>query len=117
MGAPNPRRDCDHARCRITRSAMRAELRTSRGGKAAARRKESAAASSLSPTALAEARAGAAEDELLAMLELAEGVTGSSAWPANRRFGSAKVSRHSGTIECSEQVAAGAHLNELVSHA
>ena len=53
---------------------MRAELRTKRGGKAAARRKESAAASSLSPTALAEARARAAEDELLPMLELAEGV-------------------------------------------
>ena len=74
LGSAHPRRDCDHARLRITRSAMRAELRANRGGKAAARRKESAAASSLSPTALAEARARAAVDELLPMLELAEGV-------------------------------------------
>ena len=38
----------------------------------AAERKELTAASPLSPTALAEARAGAAEAELLAMLELEE---------------------------------------------
>jgi tetratricopeptide (TPR) repeat protein len=55
------------------RSRMRAKQPTKRGDKAAAR-KERAAASPLSPTALAEAeaRAGLAEAELLAMLELEE---------------------------------------------
>ena len=54
------------------RSAMRAGQPTRTGGKAAARRNERAAASALSPTALAEAaaRASAAEAELLAMLDL-----------------------------------------------
>ena len=55
-------------------SLMRAELSTKNGGKAAARHKERTASSLLSPTALAdaEARAAAAEAELLAMLELEE---------------------------------------------
>ena len=54
-----------------------------RGGKAAALRKERVAAAPLSPTALAEAEARpgalAAEEELLAMLELPveEGIAGS----------------------------------------
>ena len=54
---------------------MHAEQPTKRGGKPAARRKERTAASPLSATALAEAeaKAGAAEVELLAMLELEEG--------------------------------------------
>ena len=63
----------------IVRSAiLRAEHpttgRTGRGGKAAARRKERAAAPALSPTALAqaEARARVAEAELLALLDLEE---------------------------------------------
>ena len=52
---------------------MRAKQPTKQGVKATAR-KERAAAAPLSPTALAlpEARAGAAEAELLAMLELEE---------------------------------------------
>jgi hypothetical protein len=52
---------------------MRAKQLTKKGVKAGARN-ERAAASPLSPTALAEAkaRAGAAEAELLAMLELEE---------------------------------------------
>jgi hypothetical protein len=55
------------------RSQMRATQPTKKSAKAVAR-KERAAASPLSPTALAEAeaRAGAAEAELLAMLELEE---------------------------------------------
>ena len=55
------------------RSEMRAKQPTKKGAKAAAR-KERAAAAPLSPTALAEAavRAGVAEAELLAMLELEE---------------------------------------------
>ena len=59
------------------RSEMRAKQPTKKGAKAAAR-KERAAAAPLSPTALAEAeaRAGAAEAELLAMLELEEAVVG-----------------------------------------
>jgi len=60
------------------RSEMRAKQPTKKGAKAAAR-KERTAATPLSPTALAEAevRAGAAEAELLAMLELEEaGVEG-----------------------------------------
>jgi hypothetical protein len=64
----------------VVRSAMRATQPTKKGAKAAAR-KERAAAAPLSPTALAEAeaRAGAAEAELLAMLELEEaGVEGES---------------------------------------
>ena len=56
------------------RSSMRAEQPTRTAGKAAARRNERAAAPTLSPTALAEAeaRASAAEAELLAMLDLEE---------------------------------------------
>ncbi len=50
---------------------MRAKPPTKKGVKAGAR-KERAAAAPLSPTALAEARAAAAEAELLAMLELEE---------------------------------------------
>ncbi len=58
---------------KFVRSKMRATQPTKTCAKAAAR-KERAAASPLSPTALAEAeaRAGAAEAELLAMLELEE---------------------------------------------
>ena len=63
------------------RSAMRATQPTKNGAKAAAR-KERAATSPLSPTALAEAEAraaAAAEAQLLAMLELEEaGVDGES---------------------------------------
>ena len=57
----------------IVQSAMRAKQPTKKGVKAAAR-KERAAESPLSPTALVEAevRAAAAEAELLAMLELEE---------------------------------------------
>ena len=64
----------------FVRSEMRATHPTKKGVKAAAR-KERAAAAPLSPMALAEAeaRAGAAEVELLAMLELKEaGVDGES---------------------------------------
>jgi hypothetical protein len=63
------------------RSKLRAKQPTEKGVKAAAARKERAAAAPLSPTELAEAeaRAGAAEAELLAMLELEElGVDGKS---------------------------------------
>jgi hypothetical protein len=58
----------------VVRSSMRSEQPTKTAGKAAARRKERAAAPALSPTALAEAeaRASAAEAELLAMLDLEE---------------------------------------------
>ena len=63
------------------RSEMRAEQPTKKGAKAAAH-EERAAVAPLSPTALAEAeaRAGAAEAELLTMLELEEagGVDGES---------------------------------------
>ncbi len=54
-------------------SEVRASQSAKKGAKAAAR-KERAAVTPLSPTALAEAeaRAGAAEAELLAMLELEE---------------------------------------------
>ncbi len=57
----------------FVRSDMRATQLAKKGAKAAAR-KERAAVTPLSPTALAEAeaRAGAAEAELLAMLELEE---------------------------------------------
>ena len=59
-------------------SQMRATQPTKRGGKPPARRKECAAASLLSATALAEAevKASAAEVELLAMLELEEAGAG-----------------------------------------
>jgi hypothetical protein len=59
----------------LMRSKMRAKQPAKRGGKAVARRKERAAVPLLSLTALAEAvaRAGVAETELLAMLELEEG--------------------------------------------
>jgi hypothetical protein len=72
------------------RSAMlRAEEPTTKGGKAAARRIERAAAPVLSPTALAEveARARAAEAELLAMLDLEEPASeaGAGADRARRR--------------------------------
>ena len=64
------------------RSQMRAEKPTKRElrGNAAARRKERATSSLLSPTAQskAEAKTGAAEAELLAMVELERGVAGSS---------------------------------------
>ena len=70
------------------RSAMRAEPRTKRGGKATAR-KERAAAPSLSPTALAEveAQARAAEAELLAMLESEAGAAGSAKGSAKGKKG------------------------------
>jgi hypothetical protein len=57
----------------FVRSEMRAKQPTKKGAKAAAR-KERPTAAPLSPTALAEAeaRAGAAEAELLAMLRLEE---------------------------------------------
>ena len=63
------------------RSDMRAAQPTQptrTGGKALARRTESAAAPALSPTALAEAeaRARAAEAELIAMLDLEDGSSG-----------------------------------------
>jgi hypothetical protein len=79
------------------RSDMRAERPSRTGGKAAARRTERAAASPLSPTALAEAvaRARAAEAELLAMLDLEEpeaGVGGgSSGQGKGKARGKAKV--------------------------
>ncbi len=70
------------------RSAMRAEPRAKRGGKATAR-KERAAAPSLSLTALAaaEARARAAEAELLAMLESEAGAAGSAKGSAKGKKG------------------------------
>jgi hypothetical protein len=66
---------------------MRAEQLTKKTIKAAARRNERAAAPALSPTELAdaEARASAAEAELLAMLNLEE-----PAVPAGGLRGSAK---------------------------
>jgi len=63
---------------------MRSERPSKRGGKATARRHEHAAAPALSPTALeeADARARAAEAELLAMLDLEdEGAGGASGEP------------------------------------
>ena len=74
------------------RSQMHAKPPTKKGVKAAARM-ELAAAAPLSPTALAEAelRAGAAEAELLAMLELEEaGVVGESKGKAKGTRGKAK---------------------------
>ena len=64
-----------------TLESVRSEMRTkqpSKHGVKAAARKERAAASPLSPMALAkaEARAAAAESELLAMLELEEAEAG-----------------------------------------
>ena len=73
----------------LVRSEMRAEQPTRTVGKAAARRNERVVAPALSPTALAEAeaRASAAEAELLAMLELVEPEVPSR---ADGRSGSAK---------------------------
>ncbi len=73
------------------RSAMRATQPTKKGVKAAAR-KERAAESPLSPTALVEAevRAAAAEAELLAMLELEEvGSAGASSSAKGKAKGKA----------------------------
>ena len=71
------------------RSSMRAQQPTKKAGKAAARRNERVATPALSPTALAdaEARASAAEAELLAMLDLEEPEV---AAVADGRSGSAK---------------------------
>ncbi len=66
---------------------MRSEQPTKKAGKAAARRNERAAAPALSPTALAEASASAAEAELLAMLDLEESEVVAR---ADGRSGSAK---------------------------
>ena len=80
LGDAHPRTISYAGNLQYVRSAMHAEQPTKRGGKPAAR-KERTAASPLSATALAEAeaKAGAAGVELLAMLELEElGVDGKS---------------------------------------
>jgi hypothetical protein len=73
----------------LVQSQMRAKQPTKRGAKPPARRKECAAASLLSATALVEAevKARAAEAELLAMLELEEAGVGDGSGSAK---GSAK---------------------------
>jgi hypothetical protein len=73
LGSAHPDTLATAASLEFVRSEMRAKQPTKQSVKAAAR-KERAAAPPLSPTALAEAeaRAGAAEAELLAMLELEE---------------------------------------------
>ena len=80
LGSAHPKTLATAESLESVRSAMRAAQPTKKGPKAAAR-KECVAAATLSPTALAEAeaRAGAAEAELPAMLELEEaGVDGES---------------------------------------
>ena len=80
---------------------MHAEQPSERGGKVAAWRKECAARSSLSPTAIveAEAQAKAAEADLLAMLELEEaGVQGTSKSNGTRKPKGGKGKR--GPIQC-----------------
>ena len=79
----------------FVRSKMRAKQPTKKNVKAAAR-EERAAAAMLSPTALAEAeaKAGAAEAELLAMLELEEaGVYGALKGKAKGKA-NGKASKH-----------------------
>jgi hypothetical protein len=80
LGSAHPHTPAAAESLDFVRSKLRAKQPTKKGVEAAAR-KERAAAAPLSPTALAEAeaRAGAAEAELLAMLELGElGVDGKS---------------------------------------
>ena len=89
LGSVHPKTLATAESLESVRSAMRATQPTKKGAKAAAR-KECAATGTLSPTALAEAeaRAGAAEAELLAMLELEDaGVDGE---PKGKAKGKAK---------------------------
>ena len=73
LGSAHPDTLATAASLEEVRSELRDKQPTKKGAKAAAR-KERTAAAPLSPTALAEAeaRAGAAEAELLAMLEMEE---------------------------------------------
>ena len=73
LGSAHPTTLATAKHLEFLRSEMRATQPTKKGAKAAAR-KERVAAAPISPTVLAEAeaRAGAAEAELLAMLELEE---------------------------------------------